>query len=164
MGTLTYKKMSLFDAPKGSVIAHGCNAQGVWGRGIAVPFKANFPNAFKEYNHACEYGLKINPEHGIVGTTVLTKEENGYRVGCLITSTNFGKKNDKPGTIIVQTILALRDLLGYLNTYELKTEPIYSNKFNSGLFKVPWGSTEKVIKYFCERYDINWIVCDPDLE
>lgn len=30
---LKYEKMSLFDAPPGAILMHGCNAQGVWGRG-----------------------------------------------------------------------------------------------------------------------------------
>lgn len=163
MGSLTYKKMSLFDAPKESVLVHGCNAQGVWGSGIAVPFKTNHPKAFKEYSEFCASALRINPKYGAVGRALLTSEDNGHRVGCLITSVNYGSKKDSTGAITMQTILALKDLLGYLNTYQLVTEPIYSNKFNSGLFNVPWQTTENILKYFTQRYDINWVVCDPNL-
>lgn len=163
MGSVTYKKMSLFDAPKGTILAHGCNAQGVWGSGIAVPFKKNFPNAYKEYHDYCQHGLIKDPEHGATGTTILTSPENGHRVACLITSCNFGAKKDSRAIIVMQTIIAIKDLMSYLNSYELLTEPIYCNKFNSGFFDVPWPMTEKVLKYFAERYDLNFVVCDPDL-
>ncbi len=163
MGSVTYAKMSLFDAPKGSILAHGCNAQGVWGSGIAKPFKDKYPKSWEEYNKHCLHQIAINPEFGAVGHGLLTSEENGHRVACLITSTNYASKKDPPGQILMQTILALKDLMSHLNTYELLTNPIYCNKFNSGLFNVPWPNTEKVLKYYADRYDLNFVVCDPDL-
>ena len=36
--------------------AHGCNCSGVMGKGIAVQFKAKFPNMFKQYNILCKKG------------------------------------------------------------------------------------------------------------
>lgn len=164
MGSVKYSKMSLFDAPKGAIIAHGCNAQGVWGSGIAKPFKEKYPKAFDEYNKYCVHRLNVDSENGAVGHGLLTAEDNGHRVGCLITSFDFGPKKDNPGKIVIQTVLALKDLMSYLNTYQLLNEPIYCNKFNSGLFNVPWESTEKILQFFAKRYDLNFIVCDPDMK
>lgn len=143
---------------------HGCNAQGMWGSGIARVFAANYTTAYKEYAEFCRHNLVLDPQFGAVGKALLTSEEHGRRVGCLITSTHYGAKKDSPSQIIFQTILALKDLMSYLNTYQLRTEPIYCNKFNSGLFNVPWDNTERVLKYFAERYDLNFVVCDPEME
>lgn len=155
--------MSLFNAPKNSVLVHGCNGRGIWGAGIAKSFKEKYPNAFKEYGAYCAHKLNTDPLNGASATALLTAEDNGHRIGCLISSLDYGDKKDSPDKIALNTILALKDLLSYLNTYQLKTDPIYSNKFNSGLFKVPWHTTERILKFFVERYDINWIVCDPEL-
>lgn len=146
-----YKKMSLFDAPKGSILVHACNAQGVWGSGIAKEFKSKFPESFKEYNKYC----KDNPPYYSSGTTLITKEENGYNVGCLITSSDFGDKLQAEQTILINT----RHALDNLNS-KYKNSIFYSNKFNSGYFKVPWEHTEKLIKEFCKKHNKTWIVCE----
>lgn len=150
-----YQKQSLFDVPKGSILCHACNAQGVWGSGIAKEFKSKFPKSFKEYN---EYCVK-NPPYYTDGTTLVTKSENGYNVGCLITSSGFGSTLDAEQTILINTKHALEDLAkkaGIQTTF-------YSNKFNSGFFKVPWEQTEKLINDFVKKHNKTWIICDPNL-
>lgn len=158
---ITYKKMSLFDAPEGSILVHGCNAQGVWGSGIAAPFKAQYPRSWREYNEYCLKALEKDNEYGAVGTTLITSQENKRFVGCLITSFSYGKDRDSRPDILGQTYLALDSLF---RNAALKGKPIYSNRFNSGMFQVHWDHTESVLKYFVKRYDVEWIVCDPDLK
>lgn len=51
---IKYIKGSLFDAPEGYILTHACNAQGVWGSGIAKEFKKRKPLAFKNYNLFCK--------------------------------------------------------------------------------------------------------------
>lgn len=143
---ITYKKMSLFDAPKGALLMHACNAQGVWGSGIAKEFKVRYPAAFEWYRMCCDI-------EDMVGQACIS----GY-VGCLVTSENYGNKKDSPDKIIIQTILALQSLID-----QTSEKTIYCNKFNSGLFAVPWERTEAVLEYFSERYGIEFVVCDPDL-
>lgn len=142
--------MSLFEAPGGSLLVHACNAKGVWGSGIAKEFKERFPTAYKRYNQFCQ---NKNP----LGAGQLF-EDNGYFIGCLITSSGFANSLDSKDAILVHTTLALKDLMSF------QEMNIYSNKFNSGLFKVPWEETEKILKVFVERYDLNWTVCDPNKE
>lgn len=156
---ITYKKMSLFDTPEGSILVHACNAQGVWGSGIAATFKAIYPRSFKEYHNYCMEGLKKDPEFGRVGTAYVTNQENKRHVGCLITSFSYGKDRDSVEDIVAQTFLALDSLFKDRN---FDGYTVYSNKFNSGMFKVDWRYTEKVLTYFIKRYNLNWVVCDPD--
>lgn len=153
-GKIIYKKMSLFDAPKDSILVHACNAQGVWGSGIAKEFKSKFPKAFAEYNNYC----KDNLEYHILGTALITKPENTYKIGCLINSSDFGARLSAEKLILDNTKHSLEKLVtpGMPSVF-------YSNKFNSGYFKVPWEKTEKLIQDFITKYNIDWIVCDPSL-
>jgi ADP-ribose 1''-phosphate phosphatase len=154
MGKIIYKKMSLFDAPEGSILVHACNAQGVWGSGIAKEFRESFPESFIEYSQFCQ---KIGHQ---AGTSLITQGENGYQIGCLITSENYGSQVDTKEHVSLQTVLALND---FFNWMEPQHKSIYSNKFNSGLFNVPWEETGKTLQYFVDRYEITWVVCDLSL-
>lgn len=153
--------MSLFDAEEGALLVHGCNAQGVWGSGIAKPFKEQYLRSWKEYNAYCMQALQRDENFGAVGTTLITSQENKRFVGCLITSFSYGPHKDTVSDIVAQTFLALDSMF---RNPALKGKPIYSNRFNSGMFKVDWLYTEKVLQYFVKRYDVEWIVCDPDLK
>jgi ADP-ribose 1''-phosphate phosphatase len=145
---LITKKMDLFEAPKGSILVHACNAQGVWGSGIAKEMKARFPIAFQHYNFQCEM-------YKMLGDIDVTTDKD-YVIASIITSDNYASKVDSPDEILVSTTIALNELCKKL-TPEAQ---IYSNKFNSGLFKVPWDQTEKILTVFVNRYNLNWTVCE----
>jgi len=152
---IQYKRMSLFDSPAESVIFHSCNALGVWGAGIAKEFKERFPNTYKQYNRYCTQNEK-NP----VGTT-LVGFENDFIIGNLITSYGYGKDVDPPDEILKNTEKALHEFFEYLEQQHVNN--VYCNKFNSGLFKVPWEDTEKLLEKMSKSFGINVIVCVPDL-
>lgn len=159
---LSYEKISLFEVPKDSMLVHGCNAQGVWGAGIAAKFKSRFPSAFESYNAYCKDMMTDSPGKGAAGKALISFGENGYFVGCLVTSVNYGERKDPPSKIIAQTYLALDDFFNEYFRLGFTGKPIYSNKFNSGMFNVPWEETEKALRYFVELYDVDWVVCDPN--
>jgi ADP-ribose 1''-phosphate phosphatase len=150
---IKYKKMSLFDSPEGSILAHACNAKGVWGRGIAKEFKDKFPNSFKEYNEFCK-------NQNTIGKSLLGSTENGYQVLSIVTSSDYGNHTDEYSEILANTTLALQDFMVRLAHMDaIYLGPIYSNKFNSGLFGVPWEWTEEILKVFIKKYNLNWTVC-----
>jgi ADP-ribose 1''-phosphate phosphatase len=142
------KKMSLFDAPEGSILVHACNAKGVWGSGIAKEMKERFPLAFRHYNAQCETYL-------MTGNYDLTFDKT-HTIASIVTSKDYGPNVDSPDEILVNTVIALYEALKYAN----RDTPIYSNKFNSGLFNVPWECTEAIIKVFVKQYNLNWTVCE----
>lgn len=165
---VTYKKMSLFDAPKESIIVHACNSQGVWGSGIAKPFRDQYPYSFTEYREFC---LGHNAERGtacgLADLSTFHKNESHW-VGWIVTSYNYGPLKDSVEQIKVNTALALKILCTKIYLAHPKednpTIEVYSNKFNSGLFAVPWGDSELILRTVLRDYKrINWIVCDPDL-
>lgn len=163
MGEIQYKKMSLFDAPEGSILVHACNAKGVWGSGIAAAFKEKYPRSFIEYKNFCTIGLLNDAKYGAAGRSLITNQENKRFVGCLVTSFDYGRDRDSVSDIVSQTYLAMQELITGVYSNNLQGKTIYSNKFNSGMFKVDWRYTEKVLQYFVDRYDLDWVVCDPDL-
>lgn len=134
---LVYKKGSLFDAPRGSILVHAVSTKSVWGSGIAKEFKKRFPESFKFYKELCkEEGQKL------LGTTIFCSEENGYLVDNLVTSLSYGEDKDSKNEILKNTRVALESLLLMEQSSSL---PIHSCKFNSGLFEVPWQETEKIL-------------------
>jgi len=142
-------KKSLFDAPKGSVLVHACNAKGVWSAGIAKQFAERFPQTHRKYKDEC---LNI----WITGRAFIYPE-NGYYICNLITSEGFGANVDKPEVILKNTGSALEDLKLTLQV-TLNKPVICSNKFNSGLFNVPWKDTEALIHEILPEAD--WTVYD----
>lgn len=156
---LIHKNGSLFDAPQGVILAHACNGMGVWGRGIAVEFKNRFPNSYEEYHNFCV--LEKHEDQNPTGQTLICNEENNYKVACLITSLGYGVATDPKGAILNRTERALEDLFQQATTFGIKN--IHSNKFNSGLFGVPWNETESILKDALKRYpEITWTVWTPN--
>lgn len=161
MATILNKKGSLFDAPEGSVLVHACNAQGMWGSGIAKEFAERFPESYDSYKIICKLGPIV------VGQGFVLGRENGQRVGCLITSANYGQLRDSKDVILQNTRSALRDLLGItgkLNCWIGQDEEIHSCKFNAGLFGVPWEETEKILLEVLDEAGYNkvWTVWEKE--
>ncbi|KAI2790725.1 ADP-ribose 1'-phosphate phosphatase [Penicillium oxalicum] len=104
-----------------------------------------------------------NPSHQIVplpvGTAlVIPPQPSDIRRGqkaqwviCLFTSRGFGRKVDSYEQIMNHTSAALQDLKEKLIDLRLDgTEPspkaLFSCRFNSGLFAVPWADTRELLK------------------
>lgn len=147
---IVYKKMSLFDAPPGSTLVHACNANAVWGAGIAKEMKERFPYAYHRYEEECK-------TYPMIGEFTLDMD-NSYWIASLITSDSYGSKVDNPEEILVHTTIALNEFCRSMDDNDKSI--VYSNKFNSGLFKVPWERTEAILKVLVKRYNIDWIVCE----
>lgn len=154
---VSYKKMSLFDVPKGSYIVHACNSQGVWGSGIAVDFKRLYPHAFAVYHRACQGNSSF-----ALGKSWSIWDET-HHIVCLIVSQGYGKTKSAEADILAHTKTALTSHLDYVTNHDKECKVIYSNRFNSGFFAVPWPKTEAVLKEVLKNYDIKWVVCDPNL-
>lgn len=166
MAKIIYKKGSLFDAPKGAVLLHACNAQGKWGSGIAAEFARRYPDAYKQYSTKC----KLNPMSKLLPNGFLIHDKD-QAIACLITSKNYGTRVDPPGQIVVATGRAIQDLFGEgdpkrqigsslpLTGGPVNVIHIHSPKINSGLFRVPWEQTEAVIEEAIkDREDVTWTV------
>lgn len=73
-------KGDLFDFP---VVAHGCNAKGVMGAGIARVFAQKFPNMLYTYEMLCGQELLAGgdvhawKEDGVIGFNIITQTNPG---------------------------------------------------------------------------------------
>jgi ADP-ribose 1''-phosphate phosphatase len=162
-----YENISLFEVPKESTIIHACNSQGIWGSGIAKAFKEKYPYSYLDYNKFCNIA---NKERGTAcGRASLSTfhESEQHWVGWIVTSHNYGPLKDSPELIKIHTTLALSELCKKIYMAHPKDEweviPVYSNKFNSGLFSVPWEDSELILKTVLKDFKrINWIICNPE--
>lgn len=135
---ITYVQGDLFNAPPSQLLVHACNCQGVWGSGVAAQFKKYRPIEFTLYKRFSE----------LLGRNALGQALIINDVGCLFTSFNYGLNVDPPELILKNTEIALITLLDHT------TMDIAMPKINSGLFKVPWEDTEKILN----KFDHNFFV------
>jgi len=74
----------IWSQPRG-VLVHGCNAQGVMGKGAALGFKKKFPAAFAQYRKAWEEGkLKL-------GEVIFCELGPDLWGACAITQQHYGR-------------------------------------------------------------------------
>jgi len=131
---------------KDDIFLHACNAQGNWGAGIARQFAFNFPKSYEAHKK------KSNR----VGKGYIL-DNDGYRVGCLITSKYYGLRKDSPKQILINTY---NSLLSLFSSIEDDSFVVQSPKINSGLFATPWDLTSKVIERAISKFenkDITWV-------
>jgi ADP-ribose 1''-phosphate phosphatase len=144
MNTFKIVKGDLFKAPKGSIIVHACNTQGVWGSGIAKLFADRFPKAREIYSKYCK-----DNGAAALGRCLLI-ESGDYTVGCLFTSAHYGRLKDSPQLILKHTRSAVRDLIAQAAV----SDNIAMCKINAGLFAVPWPDTQAVLHEFKRQFTV----------
>lgn len=147
---LVYKRGDLFKAAKpGAILVHACNTSGVWGAGVALQFKKKYPEAFNQYKTWCD-----KSQEDLVGSYVKVKDKE-IIIGCLFTSAGYGDLKDSEELIVKQTFNAIKN---FLHSLPYKAT-VNSPKINAGLFKIPWATTEKIIKHcLLDRPDIYWLI------
>lgn len=143
---ITEIKGSLFDAPKGALLVHACNTQGAWGAGIAADFARLYPQYYKAYESLCK-----KEGSNLLGKAFVMSGK-WHRVGCLFTSTGYGHKALYEADILKATEHSLLDLFNQLPQDEVVNMP----RINSGLFRVQWNKTLKVLEQFEEHNIKVW--------
>ena len=106
----------LFDyAAPGSIIAHGCNMQGVMGAGFAREIRYRFPKAFLEYRRVYSEGqLEL-------GSFILVHTK-GYNIYNCITQERYGRDP----RIVYVDYKALRQSLKHVANYSAANDlPIH---------------------------------------
>ena len=154
---ITYKKMSIFDAPKYTSILHACNSEGKWDTGVAAQIKEKYPEVFEDaISHLKYYNTGFN----------ISYTNDGYAFINLITSSKNSQEPDCPFVILINTCIGLTHLLVTDQTpcNYLDRSTIYMPKINSGGFKVPWIDTERVLQKIVDRFGTNIVICDPNMK
>lgn len=83
---IVYRKGDLLEAPE-IVLAHGCNAQGVMGSGVAKAIRARYPSAYAAYRAQYEnHNLGLN-----LGDVIWVSQSDGKTIANCITQERYGK-------------------------------------------------------------------------
>ncbi len=91
MAKIVYKQGNLLEAPE-NVWLHGCNAQGVMGKGIALSIKEKFPFACEAYRSMYEReGLKLGTVVWAIRTSLDHPHERPIIIGNMITQEYWQK-------------------------------------------------------------------------
>lgn len=150
---IKYHKKYLLGAPEDSVLVIATNCEGTYTRDDTKEIAKLHPKIEKSYKNYCTlYKGKL------IGNAVLTCDQR-RRVFNLFTMEYAEVRRDSEEKILMNTVLSVNDLLKQVEG----GFDIYSNKFNSGVFGVPWEKTERIIEILSERYGVTWNVCDPNL-
>lgn len=159
---LQVKSGNIFDvAPNAkNVLVHACNAQGVWGAGIAAQMLHRFPTAYVDYFDVC-VKAPSNRKHTLCGKYVWS-EEKGYHILSLITSEFYGKRVAPAGDILAATKTSLEAAFKSPKRNEHSKLQFHSPRINAGLFRVPWELTLGVLFQLVTQYDVDWTVWTLD--
>ena len=108
---ITYMSGNLLDS-KAEVLVNTVNTVGVMGKGIALMFKAKFPNNFQKYLRACQ-SKQIR-----TGSMFVTRENNGGTQWIV----NFPtKKHWRYPSQMFWIVEGLKDLRNFLITHEIRS-------------------------------------------
>lgn len=132
----------LKDGPR--AIAHGCNAQGKMGSGIAAPIRAKFPVMYERYRTACEDGDLV------LGDVMPWRQEADdggefLRVYNLITQTEPGPDGNLYGIAI-----AVRDMLHRMDMF--KVPVVGMPRIGCGIAGLEWADVEEAINIAAMKY------------
>ncbi|KAF5675409.1 adp-ribose 1 phosphate phosphatase [Fusarium circinatum] len=175
---------SIRSLPSDIYLVHATNCIAEWGAGIAAELATVFPAACEEYKKFCDAAISDAsrwPSRSLAGKCyIIPPQASNTATGaprihivCLFTSYGYGRANprtgkpgkDVAGKILAQTRAALKEMRAQLETgQEEGTDGgpvIYSPMFNSGAFKVPWGSTSRLIEEEFSGFEGQWLIMAP---
>lgn len=123
-------------------LAHGCNCQGVMGKGIALGFKARYPQMYAEYRRRC----KADPREFNVGDAFLWREDGKPAVFNLGT-----QENTRNSRATVESIeRCLRNLRATADQERISS--IAMPRIGAGLGGLAWETVRAII----ERVFSDW--------
>lgn len=142
--SITVEYSSLFGPPLPKVIAHGVNAKGVMGKGVAKRVKSTFPAAFESYK---QVRLTPGDVHHWGG--------GEYHVFNLCTQMNPG-----PGASLISIGWALEGMVEIASL--LGITEIHMPKIGCGIGGLHWTQVGPVIERIAATTTIRFIIHDFD--
>lgn len=135
MSKIVYKKGNLLEAPE-AIIAHGCNAQGVMGSGVAKAIKAKWPEAYRAYRHHYESRNGLFPGEVIWATV----QDNKLIANC-ITQCEFGRDGKR-----YTEYDAIRECMHTINKFEQPEMGLALPLIGAGLGGGDWDIISQIIE------------------
>lgn len=164
---------------------HSTNCLSIWGAGFAAELSRMFPAAYERYRVFCDESRPSPsdrwPSPSLAGKCIvippqeadITMGAPSINVVCLFTSYGYGRPNKasgKPGKdgqrkILDQTVTALGDFRRQLEDMRAEGEEqhvvIYSPRFNSKAFRVPWERTRAAVENAFYGFEGSWNFMTP---
>jgi ADP-ribose 1''-phosphate phosphatase len=159
---------------------HATNCLSIWGSGFAAELARMFPAAYERYRVFCsESRLHQSdrwPAPSLAGKCLIIPPQEAdvakgaprVSIVCVFTSYGYGRPNKSTGKAgldsqsknIEQTVFALRDFRRQLDQKRAEggmgDVVIYSPRFNSGAFRVPWEKTTRTILNVFHDFQATW--------
>lgn len=132
-----YVKGDLFKTPL-LVIAHGCNAQGVMGSGVAKIVKDKYPEAYKAYKERYDSATDKHLSALPLGDMSVSNS-NGLMIVNMVTQKNYGRDGER-----YVSYDAVSACFSSLNRY-FKGTAVAIPKIGAGLGGGDWNVIEAII-------------------
>lgn len=146
-------------------IAHGCNAQGVMGSGVAKAVRSHYPWAFDAYAAECNEGLRAHlTRHQLVGRCIPSHNDDKTKwVFNLITQERYGRDPAHRYMSYDALERSLRDMDSWFKWNDLKKE-LGIPMIGAGLGNGNWNIIQTIIHETLPDYAINVYVMEkaPD--
>lgn len=141
---MKYKRGDLLEATE-TYIAHGCNAQGVMGSGVALQIKKKHPYAYKKYKEHCDiHRTGELPTEVMLGDIIPARGTSGKTIVNMITQDHFGSVGRHVNYI------ALVSCLQNLVKYGGESITVAIPRIGAGLGGGDWNIIERLIEDFEE--------------
>lgn len=150
MNKIEYRKGNLLNVESG-IIAHGCNAQGVMGSGVAKGIREKFPTAYKHYKYKYDehgYGLHLGDVH------VIPITEKHLYVANMITQEVYGTSGNR--YVSYDAVDECFDNLFARNRYKY---PVNIPKIGAGLGGGDWSVIESIIEANMQKHKDQVVIC-----
>jgi O-acetyl-ADP-ribose deacetylase (regulator of RNase III) len=135
MAKLIYRKGDLLAAPE-PIIAHGCNAQGVMGAGVAALIRKRWPKAYEAYRNRYE-------EHGLTPGEIVVADVDGKAIANAVTQATQGME-----PIRYVSYDALADCMAKIARYAMEHghAAVAMPRIGAGLANGDWAIIERIIE------------------
>lgn len=138
---IEYVKGNLVDAPE-SIIAQGCNAQGVMGSGVAKAIREKWPAVFTCYKRFVD---SAPDPLGMICFTYVGTEETNKMIANMITQRFYGRNGER-----YVNYDAVRKCMNLLNRragmYSAPPHRVAMPKIGAGLGGGDWNIIETIIE------------------
>lgn len=153
---ITYIKKDITTVDRG-IIAHGCNARGVQGSGVAAAIRKTWPSEFDAYHTLCnDFKDRALSLLGYVQLVEVGEDVGTLYVANIITQLNYGRDGQ-----VYADIDAVKDGLTRVIREARSLElPLYMPRIGCGLGGLDWDSQVGPILEQLNSKDVEIYVCD----
>lgn len=147
---IEHRRGDLFLSKDLDAISHAVNTLGVFGKGVALAFKANFPLMYSQYNLVC----RNNSDKDLLGTVFVWQTESDLVVYNLFTQ---GSANH---WIQLATLDMIRSSVEKMIEHAIQNgiKRIGMPKIGAGLGGLDWQDVEKIITELSDNKPVTLVV------